>query len=383
MTWIQLLLREACHHWVNTLLGGFGLAIAVALLVAVQMTTEAAERETRRVMRDLGFNLRIIPRETDMDHFWDHGFSDQTMSEDTTRKLAAQHGSFLSFNHLTPTLEGRIQAGDRPVLLTGVGETLVGPGEAKQPMGLRIKPGQVILGSGVAARLKVKRGGLIRLGQRDFTVDRVLAESGTDDEVRIYGALADVQSLLGTPGRINEIKAVDCLCLTADQDPLGKLREILEKTLPEARVLQLRTMADARAKQRQSAERYSEFAVPLVLLVGAGWLALLTWLNVRERRVEIGLWRALGHSSSRIAALFLGKAVLLGLAGAAAGFALGTWIALEAGPGIFQVTAKSLSMDPTLLLWSMLLAPAFAALSTVLPTLGAVSQEPADTLRAD
>ncbi len=383
MSLISLLAREVRHHWINAILGTLGLAIAVALLVTVQMTTAAAERETRRVMRDLGFNLRIIPRSTDMDHFWTHGFSDQTMSEQTVRTLADQHGVFLSFNHLTPTLEGRIEAGGRPALLTGVGETLVGPGEAKQPMGFRLKPGQVFLGSAIAGRLKAKRGEGIQLGGREFKIERVLAESGTDDEVRIYGALSDVQRLLGAPGRINEIKAVDCLCLTADQDPLGKLRAVLEQTLPEARVLQLRTLADARAKQRQMATRYAQFAVPIVLLAGAAWLALLAWLNVRERRVEIGLWRALGHSTSRIAVLFLGKAMALGLVGAVAGFVLGTGIALRAGPELFQVTAKSLRGDPTLLLWALVLTPSFAALATLLPTLRAIAQDPSEVLRAD
>ncbi|HSH16161.1 MAG TPA: FtsX-like permease family protein [Verrucomicrobiae bacterium] len=381
MTLIGLILRELRHHWVNALLGTLGLVIAVALLVAVSMTTAAAERETRRVMRDLGFNLRIIPRATDMDYFWTHGIADQTMPEDAVKRLAEQHGVFLSFNHLTPALEGRIEVAGRPTLLTGIGDTIVGGG--KQPMGFRIKPGQVFLGRSIADRLEAKRGGTIRLGEREFTVERILGESGTEEDVRIYGALADVQAVLGQPGRINEIKAIDCLCLTADQDPLSQLRAVIDEVLPEARVLQLTAMADARARQRQMAERYARFAVPLVLLVGAGWLGLLTWLNVRERRAEIGLWRALGHGSARIAGLLLGKALVLGAIGAAIGYGLGTWIALSAGPDMFQVTAKSLRADPTLLLWAILLTPAFAALASLLPTMLAVGQEPARTLRAD
>lgn len=383
MSLIGLIARELRHHWVNALLGTLGLVIAVALLVAVQMTTAAAQRETTRVMRDLGFNLRIIPRATDMDHFWTHGFSDQTMPEDAVKRLAAQHGVFLSFNHLTPALEGRIDAGGRPALLTGLGETIVDPNEGKQPMGFRLKPGQVILGRAIADRLQAKRGGTIRLGEQEFTVERILGESGTEEDVRIYGALADAQKILGRPGRINEIKAIDCLCLTSDEDPLSQLRAVIEEILPEARVLQLTVLADARARQRQMAERYAHFAVPLVLLVGAGWLALLAWLNVRERRAEIGLWRALGHGSPRIAGLLLGKAVLLGVIGAVAGYGLGTWIALSAGPEIFQVTARSLRAEPVLLLWALLLAPAFAALASLLPTMLAVAQEPAKTLRAD
>lgn len=383
MTLVGLIFRELRHHWVNALLGTLGLIIAVALLVAVTMTTAAAERETRRVMRDLGFNLRIIPRSTDMDYFWTHGIADQTMPEDAVKRLAEQHGVFLSFNHLTPALEGRIEIDGRPALLTGIGDTIVDPKGGKQPMGFRIKPGQVFLGRAIADRLEAKRGGTIRLGEHDFTVERILGESGTEEDVRIYGALADVQTVLGQPGRINEIKAIDCLCLTADQDPLSQLRAVIEEVLPEARVLQLTAMADARARQRQMAERYARFAVPLVLLVGAGWLGLLTWLNVRERRAEIGLWRALGHGSARIAGLLLGKAVLLGVIGAAIGYGLGTWIALSAGPEMFQVTAKSLRADPALLLWAILLTPAFAALASLLPTMLAVGQEPARTLRAD
>lgn len=383
MSLLGLIARELRHHWVNALLGTLGLVIAVALLVAVKMTTAAAQRETTRVMRDLGFNLRIIPRATDMDHFWTHGFSDQTMPEDAVKRLAAQHGVFLSFNHLTPALEGRIDVGGRPALLTGLGETIVDPNEGKQPMGFRLKPGQVILGRAVADRLAAKRGGVVRLNEQEFAVERILGESGTEEDVRIYGALADAQKILGLSGRINEIKAIDCLCLTSDEDPLSQLRAVIEEILPEARVLQLTALADARARQRQMAERYARFAVPLVLLVGAGWLALLAWLNVRERRAEIGLWRALGHGSPRIAGLLLGKAVLLGVIGAVAGYGLGTGIALSAGPEIFQVTARSLRAEPALLLWALLLTPVFAALASLLPTMLAVAQEPAKTLRAD
>ncbi len=380
---LSLIVRELRHHRLNAVLGVLGLSIAVGLLVAVRLTTEAAERETRRVMRDLGFNLRIIPRATDMDHFWSRGYADQTMPEDSVQRLAAQHGVFLTFNHLTPTLEGRLTVAGREVLITGIGDTVVGPGEAKQPMGFRLAPGQLFLGYSVAARLHAQRGATLELGDRSFTVVKILAESGTDEDVRIFAALVDAQHLLGQPGRINEIKAIDCLCLAADQDPLDQLRAALEKALPEARVLQLRTLADARARQRQMAERYARFAVPLVLLVGAGWVALLSWLNVRDREVEIGLWRALGHGSSHIAALFLGKAMLLGLVGAVLGYGGGTWLALQAGPEIFQVTARSLVAQPALLGWAVALTPLFAALASLLPTLRALLQDPARTLRAD
>jgi putative ABC transport system permease protein len=383
MSPLALIWKELWHHRANALLVAGGLALAVALLTVVRLTSVAAERETRRVMRDLGFNLRIIPRDTDMEAFWANGYSDQTLPLDTVPRLAAQHGLFVTFNHLTPTLEHRFPVGGRDALLTGLGLSVIGPGEKKQPLGFVIPKGSVYLGSEVAARLGAKPKSKIELAGRSFTVERVLAESGSDDDIRLYTALEDTQALLGLPGRINEIKAIDCLCLTADQDPLSQLRAVLEKALPEAKVLQLRALSDARAKQRQMAERYAAFAVPGVLLGGALWIGLLTVLNVRERRAEIGLWRALGRSSSQLATLFLGKAALLGLLGAGLGYALGTAVALRFGPDIFKVTAKALEPDFALLGWAALLTPVFAAVSAFLPAMLAVAQDPADSLRAD
>ena len=166
--------------------------------------------------------------------------------------------------------------------------------------------------------------------------------------------------------------------------PFRKDREpALERSLPEARVLQIRAIADARARQRQTSEKYTAFAVPLVLLVGAAWVGILATLNVRERRPEIGLWRALGNGSMRIAALVLGRALILGIAGAAIGYGVGTQLALHQGPRIFPVTAAGIVADPGLAWWALLLAPGFAAVASFLPAMLAVAHDPADTLRAD
>ena len=97
-----LILRELGHRRLQAALTLLGLTIAVALLTAVQLVTSAAERETRRVMRDLGFNLRIVSRDTDPAYFWREGHSDRTLPESSIQSLAAQHGIFITFNHLTP-----------------------------------------------------------------------------------------------------------------------------------------------------------------------------------------------------------------------------------------------------------------------------------------
>jgi putative ABC transport system permease protein len=383
MPLLSLILRELRHHRFNAALSLLGLVAAVALLVVIRLLTTAAERETRRVVRDLGFNLRIIPRETDPELFFATGYSDKTLPADAVQRLANGAQTFISFNHLTASLERRIPIGDRDALLTGLGPAVVGGADKKQPMGFNIAPGKAHVGYLLARRLGAKPGAPLPVRGRLLTVEKVLVESGTDDDIRLFTSLSDAQAILDLPGRISEIKAIDCLCLTADQDPLTQLRAALAKLLPEAQVLQMRTMADARAKQRQTAERYSRFAIPLVLGIGAAWVGILAALNVRERRAELGLWRALGHGSGRIAALFLGRAALLGIAGAALGYLLGNAIGLHYGPKLYPVTAGGFASEPVLLGWALLVTPAFAALAAFLPAMIAVAQDPAETLRAD
>jgi ABC-type lipoprotein release transport system permease subunit len=93
--------------------------------------------------------------------------------------------------------------------------------------------------------------------------------------------------------------------------------------------------------------------------------------------------RALGYGSGVIGALFLGKAIVVGLIGAGIGYGVGTWLAVSITPSIFQVTAKGIKAMPELLGWSLLIAPIFAAVVSFIPAVIAVTQDPAMTLRAE
>lgn len=383
MPLLKLVIKELGHRQVNALLSALAMTVAVALFVAYFTTAEASRRETTRVTRDIGFNLRIIPRETDMDLFWTTGFSDRTMPEETVRRLAGYEHVFLAYNHLVACLHQRTTLQGKEVLLTGLAPAITAPGQAKQPMGFSIKPGTVLLGYQVAQRLGLKKGATLEMGGESYQVVQCLAESGTDDDIRVFGLLSDVQRILHLEGRINEIKAIDCLCRTSDQDPLRTLRAELAKALPEAKVVQLRSIAEARARQRQMMDKYVAYSGPILLLGCSIWVGLLALMNVRERRPEIGVLRAVGWGSGRIAALFLSKAILLGILAAALGYALGSALALKAGPEIFKVTAKSIQAEPRLLFWALVAAPVLAGLASFIPAMMAVAQDPAVTLREE
>ena len=379
MTTFHLIFREFIHRKLNSLLSMLAVITAVALFVSFFTTGQASKRETTRLMRDMGFNLRIIPKETDMNKFWAMGFSELMMPEEYVNRFAS-HKNF-AYNHLTAILQKKVSWRGTESILTGISpEEVAPPGNRKSPMNFRIEQGTVYIGFELARKLEIKKGDAVDIFGKSFAVARCLPESGSDDDIRIYGNLRDVQNILNMEGRINEIKALNCICPIPGKHSLTVLREQLTSLLPDAKVVQIQSIATARERQRLTVEKHFAFIMPFVLIVCAIWIGALAMMNVRERRHEIGIMRALGYSSGKIASLFLGKAIVIGLIGAAVGFGIGTGLALFYGTDIFKVTAKMIKPVYGLLVWSVIVAPAFTALSSFIPAMVAVTQDPALTL---
>lgn len=379
----RLIRREILHRKLNFALGSLAITAAVALFVAFFSAGQASKLETIRLMRDIGFNLRVIPAGTDMDRFWITGFSEQIMPERYAQDLAAFPG--ISYNHLTATLQRKILWRDHEVILTGMGPEIIPPGKASSLMTFSIQPGTAYIGFELAKNLHLTAGDTIKVDGHEFRIDRCLSETGSQDDIRIFTHLRDAQAILHLEDQINEIKALQCLCSGEYdlEDSLDLLRVQLKTVLPDAKVILMQSIAKARLDQRLMAEHYFSFVFPLIVLVAMAWIGILAFLNVRERRQEIGILRALGYGSSKIALLFLGKAVIMGLMGAALGFVVGTVLATQFGPQIFKVTAQSIRPSLALLGWSVLVSPLMAAAAVLLPSLMAVYQDPAQTLRAD
>jgi len=381
MNILSLIFKEMAHRKINFLLSLLAVATAVAFFVAFSTTGTASQNETTRIQRDIGYNLRIIPKEADMDQFWSEGYSEATIPADAVDRFTSQRG--ISYTHLLATLQRKIDWRDRTVLLTGIASEVSTEDKKKSSMIFEIEPGVAYVGFHLAQTMGLDKGNEIEIEGKKLTVERALRESGSVDDIRIYTSLGDAQEILNQPGRINEIKALECLCRDPNRDSIEILREELEKILPEAQVVKIEAIAKARESQRLMLEGYFALVMPIVVIVCAIWIGTLAMVNTRERRNEIGIMRALGYQSARIAALFLGKAVAIGLIGAVVGFGIGTWIAMTFGPGIFKITAKSLAPNYQLLWFALAAAPPFAALSSFIPAMVAVTDDPAVTLREE
>jgi len=370
----RLLIREILHRKLNFLLGLLAVVAATALFVALLTMGRASERETARIMRNMGFNLLILPKDTEMNDFWASDFASGAMPEQFVQRLLefAVAGK-LSADHFVATLQKKVSWRNRKILLTGLLPEL----GQKSPMGFLMKPGTAYVGFELAQSLGIKRGEKITVLGKNFTVERCLGETGSKDDIRIYAHLHDVQVALGMQGEINSIQALGCRCRG---DSLATIRKQLAEALPGTKVTEFRSIALARAETRKMVERHMAFVVPLVLLVCAAWVGVLALMNVFDRETEIGILRALGVDSGRIAGLFLGKAAIVGLVGAAIGFVLGTALARHFGPEIFKITFTRIQPSYHLLAWALVVAPMITTLASFLPTVVAVTQDPAVTL---
>ena len=377
MLLLRMMLAEIVHRKGNFLSALIAVTTAAAICVGVITVCDASRRETVRLMRDMGFNLLIVPEGTDMTDFWSRSFAESEMPEEYVHRLA--NSGLMTVQHLVARLQKRISWEGRDVLLTGIlPELQMSNRPIKAPMGLDIPRGSAYLGRRVAGSAGLTVGDEIELLGQRLRVAVILEEQGSIDDIRIYAHLHDVQTMLDRPGRINEIEALQCLC--GSKQSLGNIRDDVRSVLPGVEVTEMRSIAIARAETRRMVERFNAILVPAVVLVAAIWVGLAALRNVNDRRAEIGILRALGVASQPIAGLFLGKMVLIGLIGAVVGWAAGTAVAVHYGTSIFPLTSKAIAPMYGLLGWSALGSALLCLVASWLPAMSAVMQDPAEVL---
>lgn len=373
----RLALREIQHGKGNFLLCLATATAAVGIFVALLTMSQAAARTTAILLRDMGFNLLIVPQGTDMNRYWTLDFPATEMPEAYVQRLAA---SDVLADHFVAKLQKTLVFGGRTVILTGVlPEVGRLPQRRKTPLptSYDIPPGRVYLGHELGKG--ATKGEKIRLQEREFLVDRVLAEKGTLDDIRIYAHLRDVQEMLGKKHLINAIDALGCRC-SAKTDFLQKIEKQIKGVLPEVQVKHYRSIAVAREETRRMFDRYATYGFVVVLVLGAWAIAGFTYSNVRQRRHEFGILRALGVGTGKIGMLLLLKVLIYSLLGVVLGFVAGTAAAHALGPSTVLTEVRTAYH---LLYASLVVAPALALLFGALPIIYGLTLDPAVVLREE
>jgi len=426
MTVWRLVIREIQHRKLNFALGVVSVWAATGCLVAELTLLNAhdirtkqiladkqAKAETemlkmqddyRKIMKGMGFNMLILPKGQDLGAFHADGFATKYMPEDYVGKLAGSN--IMTVRHLLPSLEQRItwpeQQSRRIVLVGTRGEVPLAHRDPKEPIVVAVPAGTIVVGYELWRSLGLKAGDAISLLGRTFKVGTCYPQRGNKDDITVWIDLACAQEMLGKKNKINAILALKCVCAGAGTD---EVREQIAEILPDTQVLAFESKATARdlargrakataqtalaaeAKHRtslrQEKEKFAAWLIPTVLIGGIVWVAVLTAVNVRERTAEIGILRAIGLRSIQILAVFLTRALLMGVLGAGIGYVSGLGVATVSGEVSFGIRYAAGLIDPVLFGLTLVMAPLIAVLAGWVPAMAAARQDPAVVLREE
>src|SRR5256884_3117689 len=114
----------------------------------------------------------------------------------------------------------------------------------------------------------------------------------------------------------------------------------LQRRIPDAEVRPVRQFTEGEAKIYNRISGLLTATVGIVLLLTA-LCVMAAMTNVAiERRMDVGLMKAIGGATRRVVRLFLAEAALLGLAGGVIGAALGILLSIGLGKAVFGVAAR-------------------------------------------
>ncbi|PIP53701.1 MAG: cell division protein FtsX, partial [Bacteroidetes bacterium CG23_combo_of_CG06-09_8_20_14_all_32_9] len=232
-----------------------------------------------------------------------------------------------------------------------------------------------MVGFQIAKRLKVADNSKLNILGQEFTVVKVLPETGTVDDDRVFAHLNTVQKILNIPNQISTIEIMGC-CNAITEGLLGKLRNIL----PDTRITTISQIVSTQIETNRLMDKVTLIFLIIIFFVGGISMGNYIWANVNERHKEIGILRMIGASKGMIYKLFLLKALFLGLTGGILGYVIGTVAGVILGPYLAGITVQPLYLY---LIWSLALSVLISLTGTLIPAYLASKIDPHTNLQEE
>ena len=322
-------LRNLVQHPWQSVLAVVGVALGVGLVSAVDLANETAHRAFRiaaetvagRATHQIVGGPEGLPEELYRQIRVTHHFRGCAPVVTSDLRLATPGGPTLQLVGIDPFAEPPLRdfssqfqnATLLAALLTRPGSVLM-LGDSARRLGLKVGDGfEVELGTG---RRRLTLAGHLTAGDE---VARLGMES------LLVADIATAQELSGRIGRLSRIDLV-LPGGAAGERILAELRPLLP---PEASLVPAGARAGA-LDQMTRAFRLNLSALSLLALVVGMFLIYNTMVfSVVRRRRLIGLLRAVGVTRREVLVQLLGEALLVGIAGTAAGLVLGVVLGQE------------------------------------------------------
>jgi putative ABC transport system permease protein len=385
------------HQARRKLLAGIAITLGVAVATAMIAVATDIGDKINRELRSYGANLVVTPQEDTLDvevgginlkppsdgaflneadlpkirgTFWHHnivGFSPMLpatvrLGSGSSAKDATLVGTYfnkaLSFGKEDFTTGVRIT---HPWWKVSCGD---GPGKDSPNCGWPADDSQnVLLGERLATKLNQKPGNTLAVAGRKLTISGILSTGAAEDD-QIVAPLALAQQILGKPGAVRRVyvsaltKPPDALAI---RDPKTMTPEVydrwycspyvesiayqLQEVIPHSHAEQIRQVAQNEGTVLSRIKGLMLLVTLAALFASALAVSAAMATAIYERRVEVGLMKALGAGNLAVSAIFFAEALLLALVGGIAGFSAGAMLARQIGRSIFN---SQISIEPVL-----------------------------------
>lgn len=264
-------------------------------------------------------------------------------------------------------------------------------------------PAEALVGRGIAQAIGARPGGRLDLTVAGRTlrieVAGILSAGGEEDGM-VLVPLEIAQEAAGLPGRASRV-LVSALTTpeSAVYERLGtdprrlppeeferwtctpfvsSVAYELERAWPGTEARVIRRVAGAEGAILSRASGLMAFIAAMAALGAALTVTSALTTGVLERRVEIGLLKALGASGANVVGLFLAEAALLGVLGGVIGAAGGAVLARLISTSIF---GAPVDIRPAALPLSIAAALLITLLGSLLPARRIAGLRPAEVLR--
>lgn len=387
----KLIWLEFKQHKSQLISGLLAITLGIAVIVGIRSVSVVSEKAVAVNLDNLGANILVLPQASNVDNYYSADIDAPTIPEEYVDRIISSN--LQGVDNLSPKLTRRIKIGNENVVLTGIlpkneitskpmwqqsgllGNDLMAScapdNSANKDLGLKdeklqrkvidsIAADECLIGSAMAVKLNLKEGSNLDILGEKFRVSRVLNETGTIDDDRIFIHLLIAQELLKIPGQVSAIEIMGC-CNAISEGLLGKLRNVL----PDTRITTIGQIVSTQIQTNKMMNKVSLIFLIIIIFVGGISIGNFMWANINERRKEIGMLRMIGFNKTVIYKMMLIKAFVLGIIGGIVGYILGTLAAMWMGPEL-----AGLPVNPILSLIgvSLLISVGVSLLGALIPS---------------
>ncbi len=376
---LRIVASQTRYKWVVALLVFLAMTTLVTLYVYASNTAAFSNRSMQLVMKNMGHNLLILPEGADPWAVYCCADGLPLVPQDTTKRMSKALN--LSSRYYVSVLQARVEVAGQQLAMTGI-EPVARKDETQEKgnMVLPLGPDEARLGSEAARKLDAKIGHPLEILGKKFRIVEVLPPKAALDDCRIYINLATCQELLDKAEQIQYILAFLCLHSGSLEDALAIQQQKLTSRFPGFRQIARMDIAQGRHLARLTTSKSLYYLLGIVAAATVIVVAVTGLQEVNDRRHETGIMIAMGVSQVYVVGLYLVKTLVLALTASAAGFVLGSLLAVS-----FTTPFLVVNTRPVTFLWDQFptvaaLTCAVALVAEIVPIAKLLSLDPSTIL---